>query len=69
MAGRAPVVPKKSKAVSLPSEQLTNELPLVEQIRLRAHEIFLQRGGQDGTELEDWLQAEEEILRLQGKDV
>jgi hypothetical protein len=27
-----------------------------------AHEIWLQRGGQDGSDTEDWLQAEEEIL-------
>jgi hypothetical protein len=37
-------------------------LPLEQRIRERAHEIYLQRGGQDGSDLEDWLQAEEEIL-------
>ena len=37
-------------------------LPLEEQIRQRAHEIYLQRGGEDGSELDDWLQAEQEIL-------
>ena len=36
-------------------------LPLEEQIRRRAHEIWLQRGGQDGSDLDDWLQAEQEI--------
>jgi hypothetical protein len=29
-----------------------------EQIRLRAHELFEQRGRNDGHELGDWLQAE-----------
>jgi hypothetical protein len=30
-------------------------------IRIRAYEIYLQRGGQPGYELEDWLQAEHEL--------
>jgi len=32
-----------------------------EEIRNRAYEIYLQRGGQPGNELEDWLQAEREL--------
>lgn len=32
-------------------------------IRLRAYEIFLERGGLPGNELDDWLQAEREIER------
>lgn len=31
-----------------------------EQIRARAHEIYSDRGGTPGDELEDWLQAERE---------
>jgi hypothetical protein len=30
-------------------------------IRTRAYEIYLQRGGQPGNELDDWLQAEREL--------
>ena len=30
-------------------------------IRIRAYEICLQRGGQPGSELEDWVQAEHEL--------
>jgi Protein of unknown function (DUF2934) len=37
-------------------------LSLTERIRERAHEIYLERGGQDGSEFDDWLQAEQEIL-------
>lgn len=33
-----------------------------EQIELRAYEIYLQRGGSDGNEVDDWLQAERELL-------
>ena len=36
-------------------------LTLEERIRARAHEIYLQRNGQDGSDLDDWLQAEAEI--------
>lgn len=32
-----------------------------ERIRRRAHEIWRQRGGQAGSDVEDWLQAEAEI--------
>jgi Protein of unknown function (DUF2934) len=32
-----------------------------EEIRNRAYEIYLQRGGQPGYEVEDWLQAEREL--------
>jgi Protein of unknown function (DUF2934) len=35
---------------------------LEEQIRLRAYEIYEGRGREDGHELDDWLQAEAEIL-------
>ena len=38
------------------------DLPLQERIRRRAHEIYLERGGEDGFELDDWLQAEQETL-------
>jgi Protein of unknown function (DUF2934) len=34
-----------------------------EQIRHRAYELYLARGGTHGTELQDWLRAEEEILK------
>ncbi len=32
-----------------------------QEIRIRAYEIYLQRGGQPGHELEDWLRAELEF--------
>jgi hypothetical protein len=40
-------------------------LPLDEQVRRRAYELYILRGSQSGSELDDWLQAEEEILRAQ----
>ncbi len=35
--------------------------PTTEQIRRRAEEIYLARGGGAGRELDDWLQAEREL--------
>ena len=35
--------------------------PAPEQIRQRAQEIYLARGGAAGRELDDWLQAEREL--------
>jgi len=34
---------------------------LQDRIRVRAFELFEQRGRREGSELEDWLQAEEEL--------
>jgi hypothetical protein len=39
------------------------QAPSHEQIRLRAYEIYLERGGFPGNELDDWLQAEHELER------
>jgi DUF2934 family protein len=36
--------------------------PITEAIALRAYELFLERGGQHGHDLEDWLRAEQEIV-------
>jgi hypothetical protein len=40
-----------------------NHTPSHEEIRLRAYEIHLERGGLPGNELDDWLQAERELER------
>ena len=34
-----------------------------EEIRLRAYEIYLERGEQPGCDLDDWFQAERELQR------
>jgi hypothetical protein len=49
----------ESKATSA---EIGNPVP-DEQIRLRAYEIFLQRGEQPDRDLDDWLQAERELQR------
>jgi hypothetical protein len=35
---------------------------LHEQVRVRAYELYEQRGREDGHDIEDWIQAEAEIL-------
>jgi hypothetical protein len=40
-----------------------NYTPSHEEIRLRAYEIYLERGGHPGNEMDDWLQAERELER------
>jgi hypothetical protein len=41
----------------------TNHTPSCEEIRLRAYEIYLERGSLAGNELGDGLQAERELER------
>jgi Protein of unknown function (DUF2934) len=36
---------------------------LTERIRTRAYELYSQRAKGDGHDMDDWLQAEEEIVR------
>jgi len=41
----------------------SNHAPSCEEIRRRAYEIYLERGGIPGNDLDDWLQAERELDR------
>jgi len=38
--------------------------PTEEQVRARAYQLFLERGGQHGHDTDDWLQAEYELVQL-----
>jgi Protein of unknown function (DUF2934) len=66
MASRAPVVPKKAPAPKKGIEK--QSIPLEEQIRKRAHQIYLQRGRQHGSSLDDWLQAEAELRQAEEEE-
>ncbi|MGD0775620.1 MAG: DUF2934 domain-containing protein [Candidatus Solibacter sp.] len=39
----------------------TERLSLEERIHKRAYELYVLRGNESGSEMEDWLQAEDEI--------
>jgi hypothetical protein len=43
-------------------EPLIETLPLEERIRQRAKELYVERGNQFDSQLDDWLQAEKEIV-------
>lgn len=53
----------KLQATSTPQESAVGSLARDEDIRRRAYEIYLERGEQPDTELDDWLQAERELER------
>ena len=52
-------------ALALATESAVETLPLEDRIRRRAYELYLERGSEQGSELNDWLQAEEEMRRAQ----
>jgi hypothetical protein len=47
----------KSAAAATAAEQL----PLEERLQKRAYELYVLRGNESGSELDDWLQALDEI--------
>jgi hypothetical protein len=48
---------------------LNAELPMEERVRLRAHQLYIDRGNESGSELDDWLQAEEELAAAQEEHI
>ena len=57
---------KTSKA-STKHPQAKGGYPTREAIALRAYEIYQERGGAPGQELEDWARAEQELLEKNSK--
>ncbi len=45
------------------TQRTFNDPAFQEKIRFRAYELFEQRGCEHGRDLDDWLQAESELLR------
>jgi hypothetical protein len=60
MSPKAPRNTKKESEAN--STEIGNPVP-EEEIRLRAYEIYLERGEQPDCDLDDWLQAERELRR------
>lgn len=52
---------KDTAITTNPAEPAVAAEPTIEQIRQRAYELYLFRGEQPGSELEDWLEAEREL--------
>ena len=55
--------PARAKKLSIET------LPLEERIRRRAYELYIQKGNASGSELDDWLQAEEEIRQASEESI
>jgi len=55
----------ESQVTSAPQGEAVNisapDSPRLEAIRIRAYEIYIERGGQPGHDLDDWLQGEREL--------
>ena len=61
---RSTSTPKAAlEASDLRSNSMGSE-PSEEDIRLRAYQRYLERGGGHGLEFEDWLEAERELKKL-----
>jgi hypothetical protein len=52
---------KMVRYIFTPDRHTPTEGPSREKIAQRAYELYLARGGADGSEQEDWLQAEREL--------
>ena len=55
--------PQEIKRPAEKANPAASGAPAEDEIRARAYELYLQRGGEDGHDNEDWLRAEEEIVR------
>jgi hypothetical protein len=51
----------KSPAPTAKKSKAAKSAPTHEEIALRAYQIYLERGGAPGNELEDWTRAEREL--------
>jgi HSP20 family molecular chaperone IbpA len=79
VSGGRVVPPHKQLNAVLPSSALREFVPLsdltesllsaYDQVAHRAYDKFMDRGAQSGSELEDWLDAEQEILGLMEVDI
>ena len=58
---------EKSSSESPP--QTASGAPPREEIELRAYQIYVERDGAHGQDVEDWLQAERELVEKYGKPV
>jgi hypothetical protein len=56
----------KSSSLALKKGRVAKLTPTREDIARRAYEIYLERGGAPGHELEDWARAERELAQKNG---
>jgi HSP20 family molecular chaperone IbpA len=62
-------IQKLREAASLPRQLLEEMESIAAKIRTRAHELYQQRGGSPGSELDDWLEAERQLMWMPDTEV
>jgi hypothetical protein len=62
---RAHTPPAKARTTTKRAQTTAEQFQA--QVSLRAYELYEQRGRQDGHELDDWLQAEAELVQEKAK--
>jgi len=62
LPGRTEMKPQPPK-IEIDPQQLE------EDVRVRAYELYEARGQEDGHDLEDWLRAEDEIIRKKARSI
>ena len=53
---------RESSSPTMEKPRATKNQPTQEEIALRAYHIYLERGGIPGNELEDWIEAERQLV-------
>ncbi len=59
--------PTKEASPAVSDSKTGEARPGREEIEVRAFQIYVERGGAHGQDVEDWLQAERELLEKHGK--
>ena len=57
--------PERIPPLSVIAPPMAHDPPVIEQIRARAYQLWLERGCPEGQSEEDWLAAEAEVLGRQ----
>jgi len=65
--GRRPTARKRTPLPATQKVELKHPTITEDEVRRRAHEIYLKRGATPGDEVGDWLQAERELQANQPK--
>lgn len=63
--GMAKTIESATPAAAKP--RAASNQPTQAEIALRAYQLYLERGGAPGNEMEDWIQAERQLLSAVGK--
>jgi hypothetical protein len=58
---------KPSSKPKITTQAVESSKELEAQIRIRAYELYEHRGKEEGRELDDWLEAEAELVRQKAK--